>query len=572
MLARLRVRDLVVVEEATLEFGPGLNVVTGETGTGKSLILGALGLVTGRRPSGTLVRPGAERARVEAVFAPDDVARVDARLHAIGLDRLEDEWLILRRELRPDGKSRAFVGDQQVLVSTLRALGDGIVDVHGQAEGHRLARPARQRECLDLIAESAAAERLRGLLREERTVSGRIADVLRRRDEVASQREFFEHQLAEIRAANLSPDEEDELRREREILLKSGEIAESVQAIRHDLVEAENATLDRLGRAARELARLAAIDASFTEACALLESARIEIEDVAATVARRVGSIDFSPERRDAVEARLDRIAGLKRKYRAGVRDLLERAMEIERLLRHGESDDEELGRLERERAEIRREAAAAADRLAQDRREAARRLTRAVMRELPELGMKGARFGVELNTTDDPDSWYERDGRSVRLGPHGAESVRFMLSANPGHPLAPLARAASGGELSRVMLALTVQFAARAPAEVIVFDEVDAGVGGETAVAVGARIESIAASRQVIAITHLASVACRGRRQFSVEKTSARGRPHVQVRPLDEEDRVGEIARMLSGGAADAAARGHARELLSAHGGGRGE
>jgi DNA repair protein RecN (Recombination protein N) len=564
------VRDLVVVREATLEFGPGLNVVSGETGAGKSLLLGAVGLVAGERGSTSLVRPGARVTRVEAVFAPRHVARVNACLAAAGLDPMEEEWLIVRRELTTDGKSRAFVGDQQVLVSTLRELGEILVDVHGQGEGQLLRAPRRQLVWLDAVAGVDPAAPLQELLARQREITEEIDAIRRRREEVASQRDLLEHELREIADARLEPGEEEALGRERELILKAADVGAHLRAVSDALVDAEGAALDDVGRASTHLEALAAIDPELMPSVQLLENARAEIEEVARAVARRFEAIDFSPERRDEVELRLDVIQRLRRRYGGGVEELLSRAEEIRRSLQSDEESDAEVASLEERRGAVRGEAAAAADRLGEARARAARRLARAVTRELPDLGMKGARFEVQLTTTPDPDSWFSRDGQGVRLGPAGAESVAFMLSANPGHPLAPVARAASGGELSRVMLALKSQMAEQVRAEVMIFDEVDAGVGGRTARAVGERIGAIARKRQVIAITHLAPVACLGDRHFRVEKRSAKGKTSVRVRLLGEEERIEEIASMLSGADGDQVAREHARELLADLGGGR--
>ncbi len=566
MLARLTVTDMAVVGEAVLEFGTGLNIVSGETGVGKSLLLNAVGLVAGERGSGALVRPGAKAARVEAVFHPDDPKRLGAQLRALGLRELDEEWLIIRREIAPDGRSRAFVGGEQVLISTLQTLGERLVDLHGQGEGQLLLRPSRQREHLDELAKTTRRRsRLAELIGRERELTERLGALRRHREEVARQREFFQHQLREILDARLAEDEEDQLRRERQLILRSEQVSTSVSGLLDSLQEADGSAAERVARATDHLATLVAFDPDLRPLQELLEQARIEIEEVARTVAGRFREIDFRPERRDEIEARLDLIARLKRKYGGDVPHLLRHAAMLERQLQADEAGDAEERALAGEREALRGEAAEIADALGAARKRAAATLSRSVEKILPALGMKDARFEVRLETIDDPEAWYERNGRPVRLGPEGAEQVEFRLSANPGQPPGPLARIASGGELSRVMLAIKVNLAEATPAEVMVFDEVDAGVGGRTARAVGVRIREIAADRQVIAVTHLAAVACQGERHYLVDKVTRKGTAHVEVRVLDGEARVGEIARMLSGSEGEKTAHAHARELLAA-------
>lgn len=566
MLVRLSVANLAVVDDASLELGPGLNAVTGETGAGKSLILGAVALLTGERAAGGLVRPGTPAARLEAVFEPREPERAEAALDALGLPPLEDGYLLLRRELSADGRSRAFVGDSQVRLATLKTLGERLVDIHGQAEGHELLRASRQREVLDEAGGHGAHRvRLRALLEEERALTTSIRDAERQREEIARQRELYEHQLREITDAALVPDEASTLRAERKVYLEAERIVAHANEVTSELSDDDGAALERLGRASTRLGQLSEIDERWRGALELVDSAHIATEEALRAVLDALDGFDFSPERRDEVEQRLDLIARLERKYARSVPDLILYAQTIRDALAGDEERARTTGALEAERARVRDEAAKVADALGAARAKAAKDLARRVMKELPDLGMKGARFQVHLEAEHDPGGWYEREGTPLRLGADGAERVDFRLSANAGQEPGSLARVASGGELSRVVLALKACLASAITTDVMIFDEIDAGVGGRTARAVAQRMAEIAAGRQVIAITHLAPVACAAAHHHLIEKRAARGTTRVHVRRLEESDRVAEVARMLGGKEDERAARAHAEEMLRA-------
>jgi DNA repair protein RecN (Recombination protein N) len=565
MLRRLSVTNLAVVADATLELGPGLNAVTGETGAGKSLILGAVELLTGERAAGGLVRAGADAARLEAVFEPRDPDSIDALLFEMGLPGLEEGTLVLRRELGADGRSRAFVGESLVRLASLKALGERLVDVHGQAEGHELLKASHQRALLDEAAGAIdVRERLRALLAEERRLGAAIAEAARAREAIARQRDFFEHQLREIDEARLREGEGEALREERRLYLAAERIVADATAVSAELRDGDGAALEHLGRASAALDRLAAMDARWTTPRQLVESAYIAAEEAARAVAGALGELDFSEERRDEVEQRLDLLTRLERKLARPVSEILVYAETLRDALAGDDEAARSTGAMERERSAVRREATAAADLLTAARTKAAELLARQVAAQLPELGMKGARFQVHLEAEEDPAGWYVRDGRPVRLGTEGADRVDFRLAANAGQELGSLARVASGGELSRVVLALKAALAASLPCDVMIFDEIDAGVGGRTARAVASRMAEIAVGRQVIAITHLAPVACVAEHHHRIEKQTSERAARVNVHRLDGRERIDEVARMLSGGEEDLAARAHAEELLA--------
>jgi len=570
MLTRLTVQNLAVVADVTLELGQGLTVVTGETGAGKSVIVDALLLVAGGRGSGSIVRPGAQAARVEAVFEPRDAARLSQRLVELGLPALEEGVLILRREIAADGKNRAFIGHAQVLVSTLREIGDELVDLHGQGEGQGLFRTARQREWVDAHARAEPlVEELGKCLHAADEAAEKLDGLTARFAEATRQRERLEHELHEIESARLLPDEEELLKHERGLVRSREELVEHAGAVCRELLEDENAALTRVSRAETSVRHLASLDPELEPSVELLETARVAMDEVARTVAGRLRGLDFSAERRDEIEARLDLLATLKRKYARSIPDLLAHAQSLREALDAEAGTSDSLATLERERDAWRAKAKSLADRLGEARVRTARELALGVTKELHALGMKEAQFDIRVEPEVDRTSWYERAGKRLRIGSYGAETVEFLLTANPGLPPAPLAKIASGGELSRVMLALKVRLVDVDPADVLVFDEIDAGIGGRTARVVGERLAAIAADRQVVAITHLATVACAGRTHLRVEKVTDGSTTSVRARSLADEDRVAEIARMLSGADADQTARQHARELLASRTGG---
>jgi len=553
MLVELWVRDLALVEEAHVEFGPGMNALTGETGAGKSLIVGALELVLGGRAAADLVRRGAERAEV--------VARFDTRLPPGLVEDADGAELVLRRVIAADGKSRAYVNDRPVTVGRLREIGDAVADLHGQHEHQTILRGESHTDYVDAFADEPAVFEAFAAAHAARAEAAAALDRCdAERGRTPEEREVLAFQLRELEEAELEAGEEDALKRERHLMVHAARRVESAGRALESL-EGEGAAAGTLGEAARFLADAAALDDGLEPLRRLLEEAVITVQEAARDLGRYVEAADADPERLETVEQRLDLLARLRRKYQTDEAGLLARAVDLSRRL----AGDEELARvrdgLAARLVQTSCQLDVAARSLSDVRAKAAARLGRDVTRELGGLGMDGARFRVAL---EPPRAGVILEGRGTPVGARGAETAMFVLAANPGEPEAPLTRVASGGEASRVLLALKTVLRRVDPVGVLVFDEIDAGIGGLVADAVGKRLAAVARERQVLVVTHLAVIAGRADRQVLVSKESSGKRTRVTVEPLEGPAREREIARMLAGEAGGTAALRAARALLA--------
>ena len=565
MLRELAIRNLAVVEEARVVFGPGLNVLTGETGAGKSIVIDALLLVRGARAQPDLIRTGADSASVEAVFEIPSTSPLVAALEESG-HPAPDGQLIVKRELSRSGRHRVFVNDSAATVGLLERLGDLLVEIHGQHEHQRLMEPARQLEVLDRFVEAEAARDALGQLWTRwdaaRTALVKLRDEAR---EGARKEERYRWELSDIDAVQLREGEEDELRAERRRLQNAERIFAGLQeamALLHEDGQAVTSRLARVGALLRDLARFDPDAATPLEA---LDGAQAYVEDAVARVRALRDRSVMDPDRLQQIDERLDAIVGIKRKYGETAATVAayraEIAAALDRLERHEAIAEE----TEREVAASATAAARGARVLSEAREEGAKRLERLIQRELRALGMDHARFRAPLRRDRaGVDDLSTGDG-SWRIGPRGAETVEFLLSANPGEDLKPLAKVVSGGELSRTMLAIKTILAAAEDVPTMVFDEVDAGIGGRVADAVGQKLRQTASGRQVLCVTHLAPIAAFAEHHLMVDKRVIKGATRTTVTALDAPERVNEVARMLGGEHVTDTSRRHARELLRA-------
>jgi DNA repair protein RecN (Recombination protein N) len=552
MLRELRVRHFAVVENATVAFGPGLNVLTGETGTGKSVLIDAIVLVRGGRAQAETIRTDADEATVEAVFEVEPGSAPAVLLDEAGL-RGDDGMVVVRRELTRGGRHRAFVNDSPVTVGLLERLGDCLVEIHGQHEHQRLLEPARQLELLDRFGGlEEDRQRVVELHARHRTARDAV-DGLRSAERDRVQREdALRFQVAELAAARLRPGEEEELRSERRRRQHAERIRASLAEVGATLRDDAGAALARIARAARVLGDLGRLDPALGGPVAALDAAAAHLDEALVEVRRLAETVDVEPDRLQVVEERLDALTRLRRKYGDSEEAMIEyhaaAARELERLERH----DEVLAAEERRLAELTAELRDAAGALGAARSRVAERLGDLVQREIRGLGMERAAFVVRVDRRADGE-----------VGPRGLDAVEFLLSANPGEDLRPLARIASGGELARTMLGLHVVLAGVHPVPTMVFDEVDAGIGGRVAGAVADRLAALGRARQVLCVTHLPQIAARASHHLSVDKAVRGGRTRATVAVVAGARRVDEIARMLGGERVTDAARRHARELL---------
>jgi len=563
MLRELSIRNLAVVEEAVVPFAPGLNVLTGETGAGKSIVVDALLLITGARAQLDWIRTGADTALVEAVFEIDPAGPVAALLDEAG-HHPGDGQLVIKRELARSGRHRAFVNDGAATVGLLERLGELLVELHGQHEHQRLMEPARQLLLLDRFAEALdRRERVGALVRtweEARAALDRLRSEMR---EGARQEDLYRFQLAEIDDVRLKDGEEEELRAERSRLQHAERIAAGLQETVDLLYEEPQSATTRLSRAATLLRDLSRYEPDAAASIEAIEGAQAYLEDVVGRARALRDRAVFDPERLEQIDARLDAIVKLKRKYGDSVAAILAHRQEVatalDRITRHDAIAEE----MERGVAAAAAAAGAEAAALSQARTRGAERLERLIQKEIRGLGMEHGRFRVALRREPaaagelaaGPDGW--------RVGARGAESAELLLSANPGEDLRPLTKVVSGGELSRVMLAAKTVLAAADDVPVLVFDEVDAGIGGRVADVVGQKLAASATGRQVLCVTHLAPIAAYAGQHLLVEKRVARGATRTTVTLLPAAARVDELARMLGGERVTEASRRHARELL---------
>ena len=552
MLRELRIRNFAVVENVTVSFAPGLNVLTGETGAGKSILIDAILLVRGARAQTDIIRADADAATVEAVFALPTGGGAGAMLADAGLGA-DDGEVVVRRELTRAGRHRAFVNDSPVTVALLERLGDHLVDVHGQHEHQRLLEPARQLELLDRFADvEDLVERVAGLFAKFRSAREE-ADRTRRAERDRVQREdLLRFQVAELDAARLRVGEEDELRAERRRVQHAQRFAAGLAEVTAVLDDDSHSVASGLTRAERVLADLGRLDAAFIAPVEGLEAARIHVEEALASLRALRDGLVVEPGRLEAIDDRLDALVRLRRKYgdseTAMLRHREEAAAELDRLARH----DEVLAAHERTVVELGAELTAAAEALSARRAGAASRLAARAEKQLRALGMERAvlRLALERAPVEEVTA-------------RGLDRVELQLSTNLGEEIRPLARVASGGELSRTMLALEAVLARADRVPTLIFDEVDAGIGGHVAAVVGQTLAAAAQGRQVLCVTHLAPIAALAERHLLVAKSVRGGRARASVAAPTGDERVAEIARMLGGGTGSARALDHARELL---------
>jgi DNA repair protein RecN (Recombination protein N) len=565
VLRELRVKNLAVIESLTVPFGPGLNVLTGETGAGKSIIIDALTLLLGERaqPAET-IRTGAETATIEAVFDAPRKSPIATLMQEHGI-ALEDGVLVIRRELVRGARGRVFLNDANTTLALLERLGELLVEVHGQHEHQALLRPGRHLDLLDAFAGlGILRDRLRQRHDEWRGVAAEL-EALRvtARDTTARTREY-QDTMAEIDAAKLRVGEEEELRDERRRLMNAERLAEGASAAYRELYDDQSSAVERTGRVATLLREMARIDGGVQPALQALETVLVQLDETARTLRTYRDGVVFDTPRLEAIDRRLDDIGRLKRKYGESVDAVLAHRARVEAdlgiLARAGEGEGKLAERAERLRAEL---VTRAAD-LAERREQSVTRLETAVLAELGALDLESAVFRVRLARERAGNGELGVGPEGWRLGPRGVDQAEFLFSGNAGEDARPLARIASGGELSRTMLALKVVLAATDAVPVLIFDEVDVGIGGKTADAVGKKLRQVSRARQVLCVTHLPQIAAYADQHFRVDKREEDGRTATTVAPLTKGDRVREVARMLGGESVTDTSLRHAHELIS--------
>lgn len=563
MLARLYIKDFALIEEVEIEFGSGLNVITGETGAGKSILMGALYSILGGPASADLVRGGADRCLVEGLLEFSDSDPALARLQVLGCP-LEDGQLILRREIRASGRSRAFVNGLAVPLKKLRQIGGALVDLHGQHEHQSLLDVGQHVSFLDafggLIARVETVAQHYGRYRDR---EGLLKQLRRERQGLVDEEELRLFQLREIRQLAPEPGEEERLENELQVQENVETLMQISTELCDTLYQADGSIVEQLGKARRQLDHLLEIDLSLGDQAAALEGLIFATEDLASLLRTYAQKLEIHPERTDQLRERLDGLRRLKKKYGGSLERVLLLAGELEERENRSGELDEEIDASGAEVEEALLQFSLSCLELSAARQQTAGELSRAVERGLRALGMPQVVFHVELRADADADGLVERDGRRWRADEGGLESVEFYISPNAGEDPRPLARIASGGEISRLMLVLKEVIAEKDTVSTLVFDEIDTGISGRIAAAVGKKLRALSASHQTIVITHLPQIAGLAEQHFSVRKRRLRNRTVTEVHRLEEQERAEEIAHLLAGETVSDSARQHAQEML---------
>ncbi len=573
MLEELQIRNLAVIEDLTLGFGPGFNVITGETGAGKSLLVDALGLVLGARADPVFVRAGAERASVEGYFSLDEAAR-ERLAPLLQREELEEEVgssLLLTRELRRNGRSSARVNGIAVRSGLLQAIGEMLVDIHGQSDHLSLLRPATHIDLLDrhagLLDRRPA---LADLVARLQATRAQLRQLLQDEGERERRAEQLRREIAEIDAAALQPGEDERLRNERSRLGNSEQLAQlGAQALLalagEDSGPETPGALGLLMQAEQLLARLARIDPQLQQEQELADALAQQVQEISGTLQDYGERVEHNPQRLAEVEGRLEAINTLRRRYGASIEAVLQHADGARTQLNALEHNEEQVQACQAEEARLLAALGEAAAALSAARQAAGQRLAQQVVVELGDLRMGATRFELQIVQQEHEDGCPVA-GRRLRFGPDGIDQVQFLLSANPGEPLRPLARVASGGEAARLMLALKHVLAQADRTPTLIFDEIDQGIGGRVGAVAGHKLHSLGKEHQVLAVTHLAQLAACADHHFRVHKDPDDRHARATVQLLQgEAERVGELAAML--GAAGDSGSVTARELLRAAG-----
>ncbi len=565
MILELNVRNISLMPALSLEPGERLSVLTGETGAGKSILLGALSLLLGERASGDSIRADCETATVEALFQVSGLPQISRLLAAHGLPPCEEDALILKRVLSRSGRGKCYVNGGFTTLSVLGLIGEELVDLHGQHEHQSLLHRGRQRDLLDRWAGlQAVREKVNQAylkLRASREARERLA-----LDEAERTRrlDLLNFQVDEIDSAGLRPGEQNTLQEERSRLMHAEKLLSSVHHVLDVLHRREDtAARDGLAESAEALAGLARFDDNMGALADDLRSAETLTGEVVNRLIDFADSFEADPARLEHVEERLDQLQKLSRKYGENETAILsfrdQAAKERDQLVRQ----DDTLEELDRAEAKLTGELSAQARQLSQDRQSAAEKLGTQLSQELKKLGFAQAMFKISVSHREEEAGWVFWDEKHYHCGPNGADEIEFLISPNPGEALKPVAKIASGGELSRIMLAIKVIAATAAQVPTMIFDEVDAGIGGATAEAVGRSLQTLSQERQVMVITHLPQLARFADRHFLVSKQVTQGRTQTIVELLEGEERVKEVARLMAGEQITETALQHAQELI---------
>lgn len=563
MLRELRIKNFVLIEDLKLDFGNGLNILTGETGAGKSILIDALSGVLGEKMTTDMIRTGFDRAILEGEFDIAALPQVPKILEESGID-CDDSTLVLRRELFANGKGRCFANASQIPIAKLKEISEYLVDIHGQNEHQNIGRIAKHREILDsfgghqepLKAIHAVYHTLQDL--KEKIGSHQIDE-----KEKARRIEYLSHALREIETAKLQPGEEEELKNESTLLANAEKLFTEINTA-SSLMKGDGGILPSLKKVEQSLSIISEYDAKISDILDVVQQSLYSLDDISGVLRDYHSGFNFSPQRLNEVEERLSLISSLKKKYGDSIQEIADYAERSSRELEAISTSEEEIENLTRLYKETVREAKEIALDLSEKRKASAKNLEEKVMQELKDLGMGGTSFRISIKRELSPDGEIESENKKYVLYPHGLDRVEFLIAANEGEDLKQLRKVASGGEMSRIMLALKNVILSADIVDSLIFDEVDAGIGGKTAEIVGRKLKSLSKNRQVLVITHLPQIAAMSDFHYTVQKEKINERTTTNVKKLAQPDKIREIARMLSGEKVTDLTMRHAEEMVS--------
>ncbi len=552
MLQHIQVKNLVIVRDLSLTFAPGMTALTGETGAGKSILIDALGLILGNKPDKSMIRNGSDQAEISAEFDLSHSSQVTQWLQQNALDS-EDECIV-RRILVRQGRSRAFVNNRPVPAALLTELGNKLVSIHGQHEHQLLMKVSAQRELLDAYANHQdLLDRTRDSFREYRLKQQQLQELQRQSLDRAQRMDYLQFQISELKQLQLQPGELEELANKQKRLAHAEQLGSDLSDLIQLLQNDAQGIQSQLSHACVQVEKLTPLDEQLLPAAELLDSARIQVEEALTTLQDSASQIELNPQLLQQIDARLGDIHELARKHRVSPSELTPLLNKLLQELQDLENADITLAQLEQDVRVLAKRSMESARSLSASRIKAAEKLQKNLSKSMQELGLKGGRFAVEITALDE-----------TQVTANGMDKITFMVSTNPGQPLAPLAKVASGGELSRISLAIQVATSNCSQIPTLIFDEVDVGIGGAIAETVGKLLKKLGASNQVLCVTHLPQVASQANQHMQVKKKTDGKTTETRIVPLDDKQRVEEIARMLGGSNITRQTLAHAREMIS--------
>lgn len=563
MLLELRIKNFVIIDSLTVSFTGGLNILTGETGAGKSILIDAISGILGEKVTTDMIRTGFDRASLEATFDVSNMKEIKTILDESGI-ATDDDNLIIQREFFANGKGRCFANAAQIPLNKLKEISEYLIDIHGQNEHQNIVNIAKHRELLDSFGSlSSDVAKVKDVHERLGSIRNRISSFQIDEKEKARRIEFNTFSIKEIDSAKLKTGEEDELRGEANLLQNAEKLFTEINSST-DLISGEAGVIRNLKKAESSLAKICDIDQNLSSILDAIREALYSLEDSSSTLRDYRNGIDFSPERINIVEERLNLIQGLKKKYGDSVEEILAYAEKARQELESITSGDELLENLKSDEKKIVAEAKTIALALSEKRKAAAKKLEELVMKELNDLGMSGTVFKISIKRETSPDGDIESDDKRYILYPHGLDRIEFMLSANEGEDLRQLRKVASGGEMSRIMLAIKNVIQSADIVDTLIFDEVDTGISGRTAEIVGKKLKNLSRDRQVLLITHLPQIASMSDSHYLVQKGKNEGRVTTIVKNLNDREKIREVARMLAGEEVTELSLKHAEEMIA--------